>query len=138
MLSADSIGLHRVSAYLGLMNKAAPGAPQGPVLESGTGCGSALDLHAQLASGTTRPCCRARREGGRFRIGHARFPLNGGSVIELSVTGNAQARVGDNLACALCGVECWSILLTRAQEALHERTGLRCRVEKDGVSFDAK
>jgi hypothetical protein len=60
LLPTDSIGLHRVGAYLRLMNKAAPGAPQGPVLESDTGRGNVLNLCAGLAFGTTRPRRRAR------------------------------------------------------------------------------
>lgn len=33
MLPADNIGLHRIGVYLRLVDKAALGAPQGPVLE---------------------------------------------------------------------------------------------------------
>ena len=36
VLPADSIGLHRIGGYLRLVVKAAPSAPQGPVLEPGT------------------------------------------------------------------------------------------------------
>jgi hypothetical protein len=60
LLPTDSIGLHRVGAYLRLMNKAAPGAPQGPVLEPHTGRGNVLNLCAGLAFGTTRPRRRSR------------------------------------------------------------------------------
>jgi hypothetical protein len=40
------IGVHGVRGDLGLMDVAASGAPQGPVLETGTSCGNALNLHA--------------------------------------------------------------------------------------------
>ena len=52
---------HGVGVYLRLMDKAAFDASQCPVLETGTSCGSALDLRARLAFGTTRPRRRARR-----------------------------------------------------------------------------
>lgn len=61
MLPAGSIGLHRVGAYLRLMNKAALGTPQGPVLELGTGDRYVKNLRARLTFGTTRPRRRARR-----------------------------------------------------------------------------
>jgi hypothetical protein len=134
---ADSFGLHRVGAYLRLMNKAALSAPQGPVLESGTGCGNALNRHARFASGT-RSRRRASRQGGRLRIGHAHFPLNGGSGTEPSVAGNGHGRVGDNVACALHGVDTGQYCSLGLKNALHERAGFRCRVEKVGGSFDAK
>ena len=41
---ADGIGSHRVGAYLRFVNKAAPSAPQGPVLKPGTGYGNVLNL----------------------------------------------------------------------------------------------
>ena len=60
VLPAGSIGLHRVGAYLRLMNKAAIGALQGPVLEPGAGYGNVPNLRARLAFGTTRLRRRAR------------------------------------------------------------------------------
>jgi hypothetical protein len=93
VLPADSIGLHRVGVYLRLVDKAAFDASQCPVLEAGTCCGNALDLHARLAFGTTRPRRRARRWGGCLWIGKQILPLNlAGSVTELSVTENCQGR----------------------------------------------
>jgi hypothetical protein len=49
VLPAVRNGLHRVGAYLRLMDKAAFDASQCPVLETGTSCGNALDLRARLA-----------------------------------------------------------------------------------------
>jgi hypothetical protein len=53
------------------MDMAASGAPQGPVLESGTSRGDALNLHARLAFETTGPLRRARGGGGCLWIGHS-------------------------------------------------------------------
>jgi hypothetical protein len=55
------VGVHGVGGDLRLMDMAASGAAQGPVLEAGTRRGDALDLHARLAFETTRPFRRARR-----------------------------------------------------------------------------
>ena len=51
----------RAGADLHLINKAAFGASQCPVLEAGTNRGNALDFHARLALGATRPYRGARR-----------------------------------------------------------------------------
>jgi hypothetical protein len=67
---APSIGVHGIGSDLRLMDMAAPGAAQGPVLESGTGGGNVLNLHARLAFETPGPFRRARRQGGCLWIGH--------------------------------------------------------------------
>jgi hypothetical protein len=69
VLPADRIGLHRVGAYLRLMDKTAFDASQCPVLETDTSCGNALDLGARPAFGTTRPRRAARGDGVCLWIG---------------------------------------------------------------------
>jgi hypothetical protein len=82
-----------VGADLGLMDVAASGAPQGPVLETGTSGGNALNLHARLAYETTRPLGRARRRNRCLWIGQQMPPMgSGGSATELSVTANCHGR----------------------------------------------
>jgi hypothetical protein len=60
MEPAPGVGVHGVGGDLRLMDMAAPGAPQGPVLEPGTSRDNALNLHARLAFEATRPLRRAR------------------------------------------------------------------------------
>jgi hypothetical protein len=99
---------HWVGVDLRLMNKAAFGASECPVLEAGTGCGNALDFHTRLAFRASRPCRSAGRQGGHLWVGHSAFPLGqagalpnslspgtaeGGSVIPPSCRPREQATV---------------------------------------------
>jgi hypothetical protein len=52
------------------MDMVAPGASQGPVLESGSRRGNTLNLHTRLAFEATRPFRRARRQSGYLWIWH--------------------------------------------------------------------
>jgi hypothetical protein len=61
---------HGIGRDLRLVEVAASGAPQGPVLESGTRPGNALNLHARLAFETTGPSDRAGSQDRRLWIGH--------------------------------------------------------------------
>jgi hypothetical protein len=58
------IGVHGIGGNLRLTDIAAPDASKGPVLESGSRRGDALNLHARLTFEATRPLRRARRQGG--------------------------------------------------------------------------
>ena len=64
MEPALRVVVHGIGGDLRFLDMAASGAAQGPVLESGTRRGNALNLHARLAFETTRPFRRARGEGG--------------------------------------------------------------------------
>jgi hypothetical protein len=86
---------HRISwvgGYLRLADKTAWDASQRPMLEAGTSCGNALDLHARLAFETTRQRHLARRLAGCLRIGQQMPPVEFGGSAILSVTGNGQGR----------------------------------------------
>jgi hypothetical protein len=76
MKPAQSAGVHGINVHLRLIDMAAFGAPQGPVLKAGSRGDSALDCHAGLASGTARTLGGAPRKFGRRRlqIGHGIDP----------------------------------------------------------------
>jgi hypothetical protein len=83
---APSIRVYGVGGDLRFADIATLGAPQGPVLESGTGRGDALNLHARLAFEATRPRRRARRWGWRLWIGHGCPPLEQAGALPNSLS----------------------------------------------------
>jgi hypothetical protein len=93
------------------MNQAATGAPQGPVLEPGAGCGNVPNLRARLAFGTTR--LRRRAKGLGCCIGQ-NTPLwdQAGALPESVSPMDADGRAVINELCRLDGADRWSILLT--------------------------
>ena len=77
------------------MDMAAFGAPQGPVLESGTSRDNVLNMQARLAFETAGPLRRARRQSGHLWIGH-RASVHGAGALPNSLSPkNAKGRRGD-------------------------------------------
>jgi hypothetical protein len=72
---ALGVGRHRVSVDLRLMDKAAFGASQCPVFETGTSRVNVLDFRARLAFGTTGPRWHVQRQRGHLWLGHVAPPL---------------------------------------------------------------
>jgi hypothetical protein len=94
------------------MDMAAFDAPEGPVLESGTSRGNALNLHARLAFETTRPFRRAGRQDGCLWIGHNASVHQAGALPNSLSPKTATDGAAMDTVCIHRVVEHRSILLT--------------------------
>ena len=109
---ALSVVVHGVGVNLRLMDKAAFGAPQGPVLESGTSRGNALNVQVRLALETAGPLGRARRQGGHVWIGHRASVHRAGALPNSLSPETAKGGAVIHSLCTRRVPGCWSILLT--------------------------